>query len=153
MRSITGSARSVAAWPLGLALLAAQGCPSPAFAQEQTVESAQRFITQMLSGVKLWGTSPRGSFEYSINKVEILKTCVSKAIGTENGFDGERIGYLRFGDITSIRHVGYNVAYRFRGIADTQSYLSFNSESDAARVAYALEFLRLKCDTTAATGF
>lgn len=59
-----------------------------------------------------------------------------------------------WGDVTSVEHNGRRVFIKLRDDgSDNGAAIWLSSESMAACVAYAMEFLRVQCDPAAATGF
>ena len=59
---------------------------------------------------------------------------------------------MHFGSVRALRRVGTEVRIRLAGNSD-DAVLHLDAESTAKRVHDALEYLRLHCDATRATGF
>jgi len=135
---------------LGACLLLAAAAPAAAQG-EQTPEGARRFLEQVLPGVVV--QVPGGTW-----RIEIVSINPPTDDGCHLGYrdiqltdnNSPGIHGFDFADVFEIRAEGTDVVV-------VQRHVTVNwrigSEAMAARVAYALEFLRQRCDRTADTGF
>lgn len=119
-----------------------------------------------MSGASLYGSG-------RIYEVSTVRRCVSTLrydlSPVEMGYRGERMNFVRnyapnlargglpegfsWGDIVQVEKGGtqqVRITFKENRYA---SVIYLNSENLANRVAYAIEFLRLRCDETAKTGF
>lgn len=149
-------------------------------AQEQTVESAQKFLEQVLPSVKVdtnsW-TLTSGKFANidrfgDITKVETIEGCLTKISLKYGQFkshltqwnnETRRPQNLEWGPTSFVEPLDFSKWSEVKSISKTRikvfridrTTLDFHSPSESmiARLAFALDFLRQKCDTTSATGF
>ena len=147
---------------------------------EQTVENAQRFLSQVLMGRSYhWGLVERSAAKARLSIVgkspiidaSAKRRCVSSLRFDNSALElrsrnetqrfvdlqpGSRIGggppFNWGSDLGEARASGTRVYLKWTGAEDT-SNIDMESEALATRVAYAMEFLRQHCDPTAGTGF
>ncbi|NEX95165.1 hypothetical protein [Caulobacter sp. 17J65-9] len=165
------------------ATIALASAGSAAHAQEQTVESAQRFLSRVVPGAGYWAgwmdtaldTARQKTFEATganpyvqpsgqgvIREFAPAGEC-KQQVGLD--FSGVQMTItmngqtqtvpfgvspmtkvVNWADLGEARVAGGGVVLSWRNGSSSETRLG--SESMAARVAYAMEFLRLHCDTT-----
>lgn len=138
--------------------------PNAAAAQQQTVESAQRFLSQVLVGqhyrssLSNGGANPRPGLITAVQTVGRCDTRITHqyAAGYWNNLEfsaethtwsDRNLAYL-----SEVRQHGSVVGISWT-IHTNRSTFELSSETLAIRVAAALEFLRQNCDVTSDTGF
>ena len=136
------------------------GLASAAAAQGgESVEGAQSFLasvmpaaTMRLGGADVDGWDTPGDIEtYAVSGRcgFAFSAYHAPSYDWENGTNH---GTRNFGFVAAVQLTGteVRVAYSDAAIVD---YYSFTSDAMAARVARAMEFLRVNCDATSGTGF
>ena len=164
-------------------LLAATSVSSSTLAQPaQTVESAQKFLSITLPGARyMAGSLTQAIYEAAkqggmpSNRVNILGTgLIKEYVPVAHCKSAHKVDYSEirmprdnstlpadwrpasgtadFANLTSVKASGSTVALTWKGI-QYGSTVYLTSESMAARVAVAFEFLRINCDPASDTGF
>lgn len=141
-----------------------------ASAQEQTVESAMDFLSEVLVGQRynpnLWTTREGDPVDLPDRwgalvevgagercSVEFKAKMPAAKLGNREWSAHERNAQWKFGHVFEIQKKGatdLTMAYQGR---EKPLLFRLNSESLRDRVAYAMEYLRVNCDAMRRTGF
>lgn len=137
---------------------------SPAQAQDQTVENAQLFLTQILPGQQYRASLDNGGYNPRpgvIQSVQTVGRCDTRLTVHYPYYENSSTYYDAQTLTWSERNVSFLAEVKQRGATieifwtfqPWSSRFELSSEQMATRVAFALEFLRINCDRAAATGF
>lgn len=133
--------------PALAALLALAATPTSA--QTPTLDGAMRFMELALPGHSYGCSTACGYKSYKIQTATKVDACVMRLTGTSEYYPSVTV-LIDFTRVTQVRDGGTAALVAFPG---GEALLMVESTEFAARLIYAANFARLKCDRTASTGF
>lgn len=124
---------------------------------QQTVENAEKFLTYALKGTRI-SLKSQGEFAYiRIDDLSYTEKCKIDTVYVQNDkgeyLDRKLKGSIDFKKMIEVSANNEDVVYKVRAASIQELTISTGSKSMAARVAYAMDFIRRDCDPTESTGF